>query len=128
MLSHLLWRSLWLGSAVTMDTISLLMIGCGIVTFAGLQVVPAYYGRYANQAPAWLGFIGQAIPAPRLTWILQEVPTVVAWFYFFGSQAIMVLSAGKQWPSPNLLLSLLFLLHYVHRSGVLLLSWELCGV
>lgn len=95
------------------DPVSVAMMAAAAFVFVLLQLVPAWYGRYADSAPKWLGCLGWLVPGPRACWVVQEVPNVVMWalmFWWLPGASGTHANTGV-----NVLLSSYFLLHYLHR-------------
>ncbi len=85
---------------------SWIMIASGICTLLALFVTTAPYGRYNNDMKiSWLPMM-----RPRVAWVLMETPNL--WVYVFLSFSGSIKCKG----APNIILILMFLCHYVHRS------------
>ncbi|XP_054979400.1 3-oxo-5-alpha-steroid 4-dehydrogenase 1 isoform X1 [Sorex araneus] len=81
----------------------LALLGC--LVFALLQGRVKTYGRHGSRRGPWV------LPA-RLSWVLQELPSLLA------PLACACSPAGRLHHWPNRLLLAMFVLHYAHRSLV----------
>lgn len=85
-------------------TLTVAVMGVGVVVAVVLGFVTAPYGRHARDG--W----GPTIPA-RLGWVVMESPAVLAFV------AIYAMGSHRLDPVPLLMLGL-WLLHYVHRTFI----------
>lgn len=90
---------------------SSVMLFMAVVTFGACMVISAPYGRYSSSS-GW----GVLIPS-KLGWILMESPNV------WVSIVIFLLTSGQNTSLaieslPNIILLVLFLSHYIHRSFI----------
>ena len=85
---------------------SWIMIASGLCTLLALFVATAPYGRYNNHMKiSWVPMM-----RPRLAWVLMETPNL--WVYVILCFSGSIKCKG----APNMILMLMFLCHYVHRS------------
>ena len=80
------------------------MVAMAFVVFVALYFVKAGYGKF--RTPGWGFSINN-----KLAWVLMEAPV-------FLTMAVLWLESSDKWQLPQLVLFLLFELHYFQRSFV----------
>lgn len=94
-------------STNSFETLLMVWIGVGLLTFLFLLKIKAPYGRHRQNG--W----GPEIPA-RIGWVVMESPCIIAFPIMFGT-------AASQWSEPHwpaIVFFLMWMYHYTHRTLV----------